>query len=222
MATVKKYLPPIGSRPICENDGCSNERQFMGTYRKDGSAIFRRICAKCHGTAVASKHGLKSLLEVVAKNAGFTVAKYQNNVLVRSSKKAEFSNITAYLNSKHVYRQHRETFCENIDGRLGFECKTKVIDECMLDVDHINNNHDDNKPANLHTLCKCCHAYKTKFFGRLKSGPYIKRLFAENARALVFKDMTDRLARDNAIAAGEVAKAERAKVRAIRKLQSQD
>lgn len=61
----------------------------------------------------------------------------------------------------------KKDFCENSDGRFGFKCfsKGKKMLSLMLDLDHINGNHHDNRPRNFQTLCKCCHAYKTKFYG---------------------------------------------------------
>lgn len=32
---------------------------------------------------------------------------------------------------------------------------------CQMDVDHIDGNHDNNDPANLQSLCACCHRLKT-------------------------------------------------------------
>ena len=61
----------------------------------------------------------------------------------------------------HPYLQHRKDYCENIDGRLGFKCTTTIFWPGMLDVDHRNGDPSDNRPRNLQTLCKCCHAYKT-------------------------------------------------------------
>lgn len=64
------------------------------------------------------------------------------------------------------YRQYRKNYCENIDGRLGFVCTSIIIDpEWQLDTDHING---DNKShltlgaAAMQTLCKNCHAIKTR------------------------------------------------------------
>jgi hypothetical protein len=61
----------------------------------------------------------------------------------------------------HPTLQHRKDYCENKDGRLGYKCTTTIVWDGMLDVDHKNGKPNDNRPANLQTLCKCCHAYKT-------------------------------------------------------------
>tara|TARA_R100000049_G_C1852617_1_gene19265 strand:+ start:55 stop:462 length:408 start_codon:yes stop_codon:yes gene_type:complete len=61
------------------------------------------------------------------------------------------------------YKIHRKEFCENIDGRLGFNCKAEIIDyELQIDVDHIDGNSTNNDPKNLQSLCKNCHAIKTQ------------------------------------------------------------
>ena len=62
-----------------------------------------------------------------------------------------------------IYKQFRKTFCENIDGRLGFKCTTTIIDsEWQLDADHKDGNPSNNSMVNIQTLCKCCHVIKTK------------------------------------------------------------
>jgi hypothetical protein len=73
------------------------------------------------------------------------------------------------------YRIFKKKYCENIDGRLGFVCSTNIVDPCMIDVDHINHNHDDNRPANL----QCCHNYKTRYFDRLTEST-IRSYFSKN------------------------------------------
>jgi 5-methylcytosine-specific restriction endonuclease McrA len=60
------------------------------------------------------------------------------------------------------YTNHRKSFCENIDGRLGCKCTATIVNECQLDVDHRDGDHGNDNPANLQTLCKNCHALKTK------------------------------------------------------------
>ena len=55
------------------------------------------------------------------------------------------------------YRQHMADVCAF--------CGFKPVDICQLSVDHINGNHDDNRPSNLQTLCLNCHSLKTKVSG---------------------------------------------------------
>lgn len=61
----------------------------------------------------------------------------------------------------------KKNYCENKDGRFGFKCHAsgKKMPSLMLDLDHIDGNHYNNKPKNFQTLCKCCHAFKTNMFG---------------------------------------------------------
>jgi hypothetical protein len=45
----------------------------------------------------------------------------------------------------------------------GFTCTSTIVDaEWQLDADHINGVPTDNRPENIQTLCKCCHAIKTR------------------------------------------------------------
>ena len=62
-------------------------------------------------------------------------------------------------------RSAKKDYCENIDGRLGFECTATIISSCQLDLDHIDGDHFHNKIGNVQTLCKNCHSYKTKIEG---------------------------------------------------------
>lgn len=60
---------------------------------------------------------------------------------------------------------HKETFCENHDGHLGFDCPVPrdgwIGFESGLDLDHVNGNHYDNDPENVRTYCKLCHNRKS-------------------------------------------------------------
>lgn len=128
------------NRPTCETPGCfSLVHMVQDNY--NGSAMYRRVCGTCHSKNTAAKHGLRSLVEVIARKQGKTV--------------------TQYTNQFHPYLRYRKTYCENQDGRLGFTCTTTIYWDGMLDVDHKNGDPSDNRKRNLQTLCKCCHAYKT-------------------------------------------------------------
>jgi hypothetical protein len=140
----------------CEVEGCNELGQHMGTYRKDGSPVRRKKCSKHH----AIQYGL----------AGWH------------------------------YRIFRKNYCENKDGRLGFECTSNIIDpNWQLDADHIDgtpnnlgevtvtyndgtvtkyesdffkenilkkiveeNSYTEMTASNIQTLCKCCHAIKSR------------------------------------------------------------
>lgn len=94
-------------------------------------------------------------------------------------------HFTKYGIGDWAYKQYRVGYCENIDGRLGFVCTTTIqpgFETNMLDADHINNNHKDNRKLNIHTLCACCHRVKTSLFGHLTNLSYIKKIFRENSR----------------------------------------
>ncbi len=72
------------------------------------------------------------------------------------------------LVGKNSYKNHKYvvSYCENIDGRLGFVCTTNVQHPSMLNVDHVDENHGNDDKANLQTLCSCCDAYKTNVIGK--------------------------------------------------------
>lgn len=136
----KKYIP-MDERPRCTHPGCTEPGQHMGIYKKDGTPVFRSLCAKHHNEAVAAVHGFKSIVEVSAAKKGMSV--------------------TDYINHKHPYRKHRKTHCENIDGRLGYSCNYEIRHTAQLQVDHIDGDPSNNTPENLQTLCANCHIYKT-------------------------------------------------------------
>jgi hypothetical protein len=48
----------FGKRPICSIKGCRKERQFMGTYKKDGSPQFRNVCSGHHHERCAERMGV--------------------------------------------------------------------------------------------------------------------------------------------------------------------
>lgn len=86
------------------------------------------------------------------------------------------------FNMEGAYRLFKKKGCENVDGRLGYICTTSIVDPCQLDVDHVNNNHQDNREINLDTLCSCCHNYKTKYFSKYKALSSIRRVYSKNIK----------------------------------------
>lgn len=62
---------------------------------------------------------------------------------------------------------HKKTYCENIDGHLGFNCPVVNIESWVdfqigcLDLDHLDGNHHNNAPDNVKTYCKLCHNKKS-------------------------------------------------------------
>jgi hypothetical protein len=165
-------------RPTCQTPDCNNPSAPINYNTPSGIPLWRKWCAKCHDKRTAEKHGLSSITEVIAKNAGFdsyreyleakaiaegynSLAEKRNAENEATAKNAGFDSYTEYVNSKHPYRRKRKNYCENIDKRLGYPCTTTIISTAMLDVDHIDGNPENNDEANLQTLCKCCHVYKT-------------------------------------------------------------
>lgn len=142
----------IGERPVCSTIGCYEERCYSSTSKK-GIHYFNKFCCKCKEKSIKEKHGVDDIKKITSQRNGFG------------------DDVTAYLNSKHEYRQFRKTYCENVDGRLGFRCTTTILIVSQLEVDHIFpkskaklldwTDEQINHPNNLQTLCRCCHTYKT-------------------------------------------------------------
>lgn len=65
---------------------------------------------------------------------------------------------------------HKKSFCENVDGRLGFVCTTTIRFSGQLELDHIDGDHINNTPENVQTLCKDCHAIKSWTNGDYRQG----------------------------------------------------
>ena len=135
--------------PICNIKGCKKACHVSGK-KSDGSPRYRKVCAYHHFGKIVKKHGAKSMVEVLAHNAGFKTT-------------------SAYLNSFHPYRKHRMEHCENRDGRLGFKCRYKIRTPSQLHVDHKNGKPNDNRKCNLQTLCANCHEYKSVMNGDKKT-----------------------------------------------------
>jgi len=177
--TLNKIFVSMDERPKCSKKGCMEPRQHTGNYSVAGYPFWRKTCTKHHNIAVGKKHGVKSIIEVMAKKQGLTVKQYQRQALEQSAANYGMTvqeyqrynleltasshgmTVVDYLNSKHPYRKHRKEYCENRDKRLGFKCNYKIRFSGQLQVDHINGNPKDHRKVNLQTLCCNCHAYKT-------------------------------------------------------------
>jgi len=95
----------------------------------------------------------------------------ENDVIVRDWKYYSFkhmcSDCTSRLQKGMPARSgvvfYKKNYCENIDSRLGFSCPVDPnfsFPNSVLHGDHINGDHEDNRPENLQTLCSICHHLK--------------------------------------------------------------
>lgn len=167
-----KIVVPLNKRPICKTSGCNNKTQHLGTYKANGYPNFRAYCITCHADRRLAFQANASLID----RRSLPSCEVPN-----CRKRVEVFGSDHYGNIKYTvfckdhactingYSLWRKTYCENIDGRLGFTCTTNIVWEGMLDVDHINGNPEDNRPENYQTLCKCCHAYKGNKNGDYKT-----------------------------------------------------
>jgi hypothetical protein len=102
-----------------------------------------------------------------------------NNVIVRDWKYYSFKHVCSNCNSRHKkdlpmrdgVRSYKKGYCENIDGRLKFDCPVRTDFEFpnnVLHGDHIDGDHENNRMENLQTLCSICHMIKGQ-----KSGDFV-------------------------------------------------
>jgi hypothetical protein len=157
-----RIYTPMNERPRCTIEGCDNAADYINFSKVTGKETFRKLCKPHHSKHTASKHGLATISQVVAKNAGY-------------------DSVTAYSNSKHRYRRNRLDYCENsLVGAVWVDLDTgehksllSVIGLCtyvipegdlglaVLSVDHINGNNQDDRIENHQTLCFNCHRIKS-------------------------------------------------------------
>ena len=56
------------THPICITPSCTNPKTVNDWHWTSGLPVYKDICIKCHNKAVAGKHGLTRISQVVAKN----------------------------------------------------------------------------------------------------------------------------------------------------------
>ncbi len=143
MARRKTVKGHYGQQGTCVNINCDEPRQTI-IISDNGIPTYRPDCNNCH----------------------FADIGYINP---QSGKK--------YVYAKGVIRV-KKNHCQNKFGTAqkckGIECRTEhntdgTLPSKMLDRDHIDGNHNNNIPDNIQTLCKSCHAEKTKLNSDYKS-----------------------------------------------------
>lgn len=77
----------------------------------------------------------------------------------------------------------KKDYCENKNGALAnlgiSPCTATIQDGCVLQVDHIDGNRNNNDFENLRTLCANCHTLKSKYSGDTRN-----RYDTENAKPM--------------------------------------
>ena len=180
---IKEFRERFPNRiPTCSVTRCKTSCQYMGKHKlSTGHPIFRKICGKHH---MQNLNRPKEINPRICKvSECYKVGQHLGSYYKTGDKKGqprrrgrcsthhyEFQatkkgmSANQWLNSFHSYKKYRKEYCENIDSRLGFKCTTTIIDMYyQLEVDHIDNNHDNNTEGNHQTLCACCHRIKTKY-----------------------------------------------------------
>ena len=156
--TQRQWHPSYNdiTHPRCDTPGCRNPKIVMDWHWTSGKPVYRSVCNSCHHDTTAKRYSVKNPGAEWVKTVADVVAHKQG-----------FTSLAEYSNSKHPYRRYRKDYCENRDGRLGFKCTTTIVWDGQLDVDHKDEDPSNNRPSNLQTLCKCCHAYKGNEFVKL-------------------------------------------------------
>lgn len=88
---------------------------------------------------------------------GIRLKRKTNGIRCRASE-----NRWVWNSTNRLYKRFKRDHC--------FRCGFKPKHLCQLDVDHMDNNHRNNHPSNLQTLCANCHRLKTYFSRKTETG----------------------------------------------------
>ena len=159
---------------------CGDITHPTGKRKSDGVTLrMKDLCTKHHQEDVAKRNGKKNYRTLIVNNSGFETAhEYVNHSakqagfedhhdrLNHNAQSAGFISHSDRLNSKHPSRKYRKDYCENIDGRLGFKCTTKITEDMIkagvLEVDHIIPRTKGGKDTEENTQTLCCNCHKMK------------------------------------------------------------
>lgn len=119
--------------PKCVNPGCNNKV----TCRNWGNWSFKSECTRCMKARKEKRYIFEGTIRFFVDKKGKNL-----NIIM-----------------------HKELSCQNHDGHLGFVCPVPRDKwegfESGLDLDHVDGNHYNNTPENVHTICKLCHGRKS-------------------------------------------------------------
>jgi hypothetical protein len=129
------YRRAVMDREQCSTDGCTKLRVSRGKNAQ-GVTQYKKHC---------TRHSMPPEKYAEWQKAR-TAAKMRKDPDI-------YKKVQATYAPNLAYRQYRKDYCEH--------CGLVPEYECVLDVDHINMDHSDNRPENLQTLCANCHRIKT-------------------------------------------------------------
>ena len=147
----------------CSVEDCGNKRYARGFCTKHYARLLRNGHPEASSPLKKGKHYLlnKNLEKMTANCAvcgrvkigmrkkfgkPFPICMVKNAMKNKKSWKK-------YDEKNSPYRKHKKSECE--------KCGFVPIHSVQLDVDHIDNNHNNNDLKNLQTLCANCHRYKS-------------------------------------------------------------
>jgi len=105
-------------------------------------------------TPTCINYGCNNKVAYVKKNTDGT--KINRAVCGRCHK---LRNDPGTLFGRYGVTEFKKNYCENTD------CTATIVDRCQLDLDHVDGDKNNNTPENVRTVCKNCHAIKTKTCG---------------------------------------------------------